>query len=98
MPASQSHDSARTERINLRATPYEAEIIRSGAASCGKKISQYILESVCKQAEQDLADQRHFYVTEEQMKAFLEALDQPPQPKLRMKRLLEEPSILEEPK
>lgn len=33
-------------------------------------------------------------ISEEKMKAFLEALDQPPQPKPRMKRLLSEPSVL----
>lgn len=85
----------RASRLSLRTTGYQARLIQTGAATRGMNVSQYVLETVCHQAERDLADQCHFRVTEETMKAFLEALDQPPQPKPRMKRLLSEPSILE---
>lgn len=81
--------------MNFRVTAYQAEMIRSGAAVHGKDITDYVLETVCQQAERDVADRRHFQIGEEQMKAFFEALDEPPQPKPRMKRLLSEPSILE---
>jgi uncharacterized protein (DUF1778 family) len=82
-------------RLNLRTTGQQEALIRTGAETRGMNVSQYILETVCRQAEQDLADQCHFQVSEEKMKAFLAALDQPPQPKPRMKRLLSEPSVLE---
>ncbi len=87
--------ATRAGRMSLRTTEQQARLIRTGAATRGMNVSQYILETVCRQAEQDLADQCHFRVPEEKMKAFLEELDQPPQPKPRMKRLLLEPSILE---
>lgn len=85
----------RVSRLNLRTTRQQVRLIQTGAASRGMNVSQYVLETVCRQAEQDLADQCHFRVSEEKMKAFLQALDEPPQPKPRMKRLLSEPSILE---
>lgn len=95
MPAITKKKSISGNRLNLRTSNHQAELIRAAALARGMNISQYILENICRQAEQDLADQCHFLVSEEQMKAFMDALDQPPQPKPRMKRLLSEPSILE---
>ncbi len=88
-------ETRRTERVNFRATRYQAELLRSGAEVRGINVSQYVLETACQQAEQDLLDRSHFRVTEEKMKAFLAALDRPVEPKPRMERLLSEPSVLE---
>lgn len=95
MSASDNTGVRRTERMNFRVTSYQAEMIRSGAAVRGKDITDYVLETVCQQAERDLADRFRFQIGEEQLKAFFKALDEPPQPKPRMKRLLSESSILE---
>ena len=46
-------------------------------------------------ANQALADRRHFVLSEEQWEAFQQALDAPPQPMPRLKKLMTEPSILD---
>jgi len=42
-----------------------------------------------------LADQRRFLLDTDQWNAFVDALDRPAQVKPRLRRLLEEPSVLE---
>ena len=93
MPATQS---PRSRRINLRTTLQQETLIRAGAKVRGVNVTDFILESACTRAEETLADQSTFTVTPRQWKAFTEALDRPPQPKPRLKKLLEEKTILEE--
>jgi uncharacterized protein (DUF1778 family) len=66
-----------------------------GAELRGISVSEFILENACRQAEQDLVDQRHFVVSEDRYQAFLEALDAPPKDKPRLERLFSEKSSLE---
>jgi uncharacterized protein (DUF1778 family) len=63
----------------------------------GVSVTDFILESACTRAEQVIADQTTFILSPAQWKAFNEALDRPPllYPKPRLKRLLEEKTILE---
>lgn len=84
----------RTARLNFRATKQQEELIRAGAQARGVEVSRFVLESACKQAEQDLADQRHFVISPERLAAFHEALDRPVQEKPRLRRLFSEKSIL----
>jgi uncharacterized protein (DUF1778 family) len=85
----------RSNRINLRTTPQAETLIRAGAKVRGVNVSEFILESACTRAEQVIADQTTFKLTPSQWKAFTDALDRPPQPKPRLKRLLSEPSVAE---
>lgn len=85
----------RTRRINLRTTPQMETLIRAGAKVRGVNVTDFILESARAHAEQVTADQTTFVLSPRQWKAFTDALDRPPQPKPRLKRLLSEPSIAE---
>lgn len=85
----------RTKRLNLRATDLQEKLIRMAARKQGASVTDFILQSACRQAEQTLVDQREFTVSESRWKAFVEALDRPMQSKPRLERLFSEPSILE---
>jgi uncharacterized protein (DUF1778 family) len=83
------------QRIHLRATEREVNTISQAAAARGLSISAFILTSAAERAEQTLADQRHFVLTDRQWQAFAVALDRPMRRKPRLEKLLREPSILE---
>jgi uncharacterized protein (DUF1778 family) len=85
----------RTERINVRVSNKEAELIRMGAEHRGVNITNFILESACVRAEQEIADARHFALSSRDWKQFTEALDRPAAIKPRLKKLLNEPTVLE---
>ena len=94
MISTKMHQS-KTKRFNLRATNSQEKLIRVVAELEGRSVTDFILESACKQAEQMLAEQQHFLLSESQWKAFTKALDRPVQDKPRLRNLLSEPSILE---
>jgi uncharacterized protein (DUF1778 family) len=85
----------RNHRIGFRATPEAENLIRAGAKVRGVNVSEFILECACTRAEQIIADQTTFKLSSSQWKAFTDALDRPPLPKPRLKRLLSEPSVAE---
>jgi len=86
----------RTERLNVRVTGDQARLIRLAAKETSSNISSFLIESACLRAEESLASQRHFVYNEEQWAAFTAALDRPPKTKPCLKKLLTEPSILEQ--
>lgn len=88
---------AATARLNFRATEPQKTLIRAGAKTKGVKTSEFVLDSACKEAQQVLADRRQFTISPERYSAFVEALDsRPVQDKPRLRRLLSEPSSLDE--
>jgi uncharacterized protein (DUF1778 family) len=70
--------------------------MRRGAQERGESLTEFILRSACAEAEQALADQRHFSLTSKQWNLFVAALDRPVQPRPRLQRLFAEPSVLEQ--
>lgn len=50
----------RTERFNVRLSEREARLIRLGAEQRGVNITNFILESACVRAAQEIAEARHF--------------------------------------
>lgn len=72
-----SSKRSRSRRINLRATARQETLIRTGAATTGVSMTDFILDSACLQAEHALADRRDFQVSAAQWQAFLDALDRP---------------------
>ena len=84
MKTAAANKAIRKRRLNLRAAERQARLIRTGAATRGVSVTDFILESACLQAEQALADQREFVVTPRQWQEFVAALDRPPRvnPKL----------------
>ena len=85
----------RTERFNVRLSEREAQLIRLGAEQRGVNITNFILESACVRAAQEIADARHFELSAKDWQRFSEALDRPVKLKPRLKRLFAEPTVLD---
>ena len=86
---------SKTERIDVRASATVKQLLQEAARSCHKNVSEFLLDAGITAANQALADRRHFVLTDEQWVAFQQALDAPPQPLPRLKKLMTEPSILD---
>ena len=85
----------RSERLNVRATKKQAQLIRLGAREAQSNISNFILESACLRAQHALASKQHFVLDSQAWAEFMSALDRPPQEKPNLRKLLHEPSVLE---
>lgn len=86
----------RTERFNVRLSEREARLIRLGAEQRGVNITNFILESACVRAEQEIAEARHFELSSRDWQKFSEALDRPAKTKPRLRKLFAESTILEQ--
>jgi uncharacterized protein (DUF1778 family) len=73
--------AARSGRLGLRTAPGQEELLRLAARVSNKTLTEFILDSACKVAEQTLLDQRYFFADDAQWQAFNELLDRPPQHK-----------------
>jgi uncharacterized protein (DUF1778 family) len=51
---------AKSARFHIRATDRQAKLIRAGAQRKGLKLTDYIVDTLCAQAEMDLAGQNRF--------------------------------------
>jgi uncharacterized protein (DUF1778 family) len=69
--------ATRTARLGLRATPQQEAVLRRAAELSHKSMTDFILDSAYRAAEQTLIDQRLFLVTGSQSKALLDLLDRP---------------------
>lgn len=88
----------RSEKLDLRLTAAAKRTLHAAAAASQRSVSEFVLESALARAEETLPDRRKFVLSEKQWKEFLAALDAPPQPMPRLKRLLSEPSVFEKTK
>ena len=93
--------SGKTERLNVRVSAAQARLIRLAAEETQASVSGFVIESACQRAEEALAAKQHLVYSPAQWKAFVAALDRPASANLaeqkpRLKRLLSEPSVLEE--
>lgn len=94
MPATTSRKK-RTEKFNVRLSDREARLIRLGAEHRGVNITNFILESACVRAEQEIAAARHFELSSRDWQKFTQVLDRPVQAKSRLKKLFSESTVLE---
>jgi uncharacterized protein (DUF1778 family) len=85
----------RTERLNVRLSSREAKLIRLGAERRGVNVTNFILESACVRAEQEIADARLFQIRSKDWQRFSDALDRPARVKPRLKKLFSESTVLE---
>ena len=74
----------RAETISLRATRKQKALIDHAADALGQSRCDFILDTVCREAESVLLDRRYFVLTEEAFRKFTTMLDKPPKdnPKL----------------
>ncbi len=70
-------NATRSARLGLRATAAQEAVLRRAAEVSHKSMTEFILDSAFKAAEQTLLDQRLFMMSAEQAGALLELLDRP---------------------
>ena len=83
--------TAKTRRINLRASERQEAAIRHAAELSDSTVSEFILRSAVEHAERVLADRRRFTLSDEEYSLFLEALDSPVET-AKLRRLFERES------
>lgn len=98
MTAAAVRDAPRTRRdtsrerrdavVNVRMSRQSKELIDEAADSVGKTRSEFIVESARTHAIDVLLDKRLFALGSDQYDAFLRALDAPPAPNEKLKKLL----------
>lgn len=71
--------TVKSQRINLRASERQEDLIRQAAEVTDSSVSDFILSSAIERAEHVLADRRWFVATEEQYDLFVQALEAPAQ-------------------
>lgn len=81
--------SGRGETINLRATRKQKALIDQAAEALGRSRSDFMLDTVCREAESVLLDRRYFALSEEAFRKFTTMLDKPPKDNPKLRRLLE---------
>ena len=69
----------RSARLGLRATAEQQAVMRRAADVARKSMTEFILDSATRAAEQTLLDQRLFMADRDQARAFLDLLDRPAQ-------------------
>jgi uncharacterized protein (DUF1778 family) len=68
---------SKSERINLRATARQEEMLRRAAEATDHTMTEFILGSAVEQAERVLADRRWFMASDKQFDDFVRLLDEP---------------------
>jgi uncharacterized protein (DUF1778 family) len=79
----------RGETINLRATRKQKALIDHAAETLGRSRSDFMLDTVCREAESVLLERRYFVLSPETFRKFTAMLDSPPKDNSKLRRLLE---------
>ena len=66
--------------IQIRASAEAKALLNRAAALRGQKLSEFMLDSARRQAEETILDQRTFFLDDEAHARFLALLDAPPKP------------------
>lgn len=85
----------RSEKLDLRLSAAAKKTLSAAAAASQRSVSEFVLESALARAAEALPDRRRFALDTKSWEAFLQALDAPPRPLPRLKRLLAKPSVIE---
>ena len=86
---------SKSARIDVRARVAVKQLLQEGARACHKNVSEFLLDAGISAANQALADRRHFGLDNAQWEMFQQALDRPVQSKPRLKKLLDQPGVLD---
>jgi uncharacterized protein (DUF1778 family) len=87
--------TTRSERLELRVSPEEKQLLSDAAAVTARTITQFVMQSAAIAAQDVLADRTLFVISEAQWDAFAAALDREPRSLPRLSTLLTEPSVLD---
>jgi uncharacterized protein (DUF1778 family) len=85
----------RTEKLDLRLTAAAKRAIQNAADASHKTLSDFVLESALRRADEVLAERQIFRLDADRWAAFMAALDAPPKQRPRLARLLREASKLD---
>lgn len=81
------------EVIQIRASAGTKALLNRAATLRGQKLSEFLLDSARRQAEEAILDQRGFFLEPAAHERFLALLDRPPRPAKRVReRLRRKPS------
>jgi uncharacterized protein (DUF1778 family) len=87
--------AARTEKLDLRISRDAKQKLRAAADVREKSVSEFVLDSALIAADEALLDRRRIVLGPEEWERFLRALDEPPKPNDRLKRLFGKPNPFE---
>ena len=82
-------------RFSIRASSLQKRVIAQAARIKATTMSDFVLEQAVLAAQQVIADQTHFMLSQKQWKAFCAALDAPPKSISALRKLLTKPSIFD---
>jgi uncharacterized protein (DUF1778 family) len=88
--------TSKSERLNLRVSAELRQLLQVAADLENTNLTAFILEAARVRAEQRLADQDRFELPAERFEAFMDALERPARILPRLRRLMREPSVLEQ--
>ncbi|MFY9221949.1 MAG: DUF1778 domain-containing protein [Blastocatellia bacterium] len=83
-------------RLNLRVTSHQKEVIAKAAELKQTTMSDFIMEKAYQAASEILAEQTHFELPTDKWEEFCAALDAPPREIPALRKLLTQPSVLDE--
>lgn len=66
--------------IQIRASAEAKAVLNRAATLRGQKLSEFMLESARRQAEETILDQRTFFLDDDAHRRFVALLDRPPKP------------------
>jgi uncharacterized protein (DUF1778 family) len=85
-------------KVQLRMRPLQKDVIARAAELKQTTLTNFMVEQAFDAAQQILADQAHFYLSEEKWDEFCAALDAPPRDLPALRKLMTEPGLFDEPK
>ncbi len=69
--------TVKSSRLGLRTTPEQEVVLRRAAEVCHKSLTEFIMDSAYRAAENALLDQRMFMVSGKRYQSLLDLLDRP---------------------
>ena len=91
-----NNTSQKNDRIQLRTTNFKKRIIAMAAEVKQKTISDFVLDEAYEEAQKILAEQAHFYLSEDKWEEYNKALEAPVRDLPNLRKLFAEPSIFVE--
>ena len=91
----ESDTPLRDTKVQLRMRPLQKEVIARAANLKQTTLTNFMVEQAFQAAQQILADQVHFYLSDEKWDEFCAALDAPPKDLPWLRKLLARPGVFD---
>jgi uncharacterized protein (DUF1778 family) len=95
MSKSSRQSESKDSNINIRASRYEKEVLSRAAKLRRTTVTGFVLEKAVQAAQEVLAEQTHFTLSDEQWQLFCEALDAPAKDLPALRQLLNSKTVLD---